>query len=138
MDRRRVAASGRPGAIAQEGLKAEGDRLQRFSKGRRELPPQWFSLLERELDGQQWGMGLVLAKRNGGNGRSAGFSCSSRHSRGRLQPAETSAKKARYAASASNSVLPRSSSACSIRFLRWPWGLSTRLFSWATPQLLRL
>jgi hypothetical protein len=53
-------------------------------KGRRELPPQWFRLLERELDGQQCGLGLALAKRNGGNGRSAGFSCSSRHSRGRL------------------------------------------------------
>lgn len=45
----------------QEDLKHEGDRLQRFSKGRRELPPQWFSLLERELDGPEWRLGLALA-----------------------------------------------------------------------------
>jgi hypothetical protein len=42
----------------QEDLKPEGDRLQRFSKGRRELPPQWFGLLERELDGPEWRLGL--------------------------------------------------------------------------------
>jgi CRISPR-associated protein Csx17 len=45
----------------QEDLKPEGNRLQRFSKGRRELPPQWFSLLERELDGPEWRLGLALA-----------------------------------------------------------------------------
>ena len=45
----------------QEDLKPEGDRLQRFSKGRRELPPQWFGLLERELDGPEWRLGLALA-----------------------------------------------------------------------------
>ena len=45
----------------QEDLKPEGDRLQRFSEGRRELQPQWFGLLERELDGPEWRLGLALA-----------------------------------------------------------------------------
>jgi CRISPR-associated protein Csx17 len=45
----------------QEDLKPEGDRLQRFSKSRRELPSQWFGLLERELDGPEWRLGLALA-----------------------------------------------------------------------------
>lgn len=45
----------------QEQLKPEDDRLQRFSFGRRELPVQWFSLLERELDGPEWRLGLALA-----------------------------------------------------------------------------
>jgi len=44
----------------QEDLKPEGDRLQRFRWGRRELPPQWFSLLERELDGPEWRLALAL------------------------------------------------------------------------------
>jgi CRISPR-associated protein Csx17 len=44
----------------QEDLKPEGDRFQRFSKGRRELPPQWFGLLERELDGPEWRLALSL------------------------------------------------------------------------------
>jgi len=45
----------------QEELKPEGDRLHRFSQGKRELPPQWFGLLERELDGPEWRLGLALA-----------------------------------------------------------------------------
>lgn len=45
----------------QEQLKPEDDRLQRFSFGRRELPVQWFSLLERELDGPEWRLALALA-----------------------------------------------------------------------------
>jgi CRISPR-associated protein Csx17 len=45
----------------QEDLKPEDGRLQRFSKGRRELPPQWFGLLEQELDGPEWRLGLALA-----------------------------------------------------------------------------
>ena len=44
----------------QEDLKPEDDRLQRFRWGRRELPPQWFSLLERELDGPEWRLALAL------------------------------------------------------------------------------
>ncbi len=45
----------------QEDLKPEGDRLHRFSQGKRELPPQWFGLLERELDVPEWRLGLALA-----------------------------------------------------------------------------
>ena len=45
----------------QEDLKPDDDRLQRFRWGRRELPPQWFGLLERELDGPEWRLGLALA-----------------------------------------------------------------------------
>ena len=44
----------------QEDLKPEDDRLQRFRWGRRELPPQWFSLLERDLDGPEWRLALAL------------------------------------------------------------------------------
>jgi CRISPR-associated protein Csx17 len=44
----------------QEDLKPEDDRLQRFRWGRRELPPQWFGLLERELDGPEWRLALAL------------------------------------------------------------------------------
>ena len=44
----------------QEDLKPEDDRLQRFRWGRRELPPQWFGLLERELDGPEWRLALTL------------------------------------------------------------------------------
>jgi CRISPR-associated protein Csx17 len=44
----------------QEDLKPEDDRLQRFRWGRRSLPPQWFSLLERELDGPEWRLALAL------------------------------------------------------------------------------
>jgi|GEM_PF-1035231 len=45
----------------QEDLKPEGDRLHRFSQDKPELPPQWFGLLERELDGPEWRLGLALA-----------------------------------------------------------------------------
>ncbi|MFO0077401.1 MAG: type I-U CRISPR-associated protein Csx17 [Cyanobacteriota bacterium] len=44
----------------QEDLKPEEDRLHRFGLGRRELPPQWFSLLERELDGTTWRLALAF------------------------------------------------------------------------------
>ena len=44
----------------REDLKPEDDRLQRFRFGRRELPPEWFSLLERELDGPEWRLALAL------------------------------------------------------------------------------
>jgi CRISPR-associated protein Csx17 len=44
----------------QEDLKPEDDRLQRFRWGRRELPPQWFGLLERELDGPEWRLALTF------------------------------------------------------------------------------
>jgi hypothetical protein len=45
----------------QENLKPEKDQLQRFSFGRKELPPEWFNLLERELQGTEWRLGLSLA-----------------------------------------------------------------------------
>jgi CRISPR-associated protein Csx17 len=45
----------------QEQLKPENDRLRRFGFGRLELPPQWFDLLERELDGPEWRLALALA-----------------------------------------------------------------------------
>jgi CRISPR-associated protein Csx17 len=45
----------------QEDLKPEEGRLKRFSKDKRELPPQWFGLLERELEGPEWRLSLALA-----------------------------------------------------------------------------
>lgn len=45
----------------QEQLKPEKAQLQKFGFGRQELPPSWFSLLERELDGSEWRLGLALA-----------------------------------------------------------------------------
>jgi hypothetical protein len=48
----------------QENLNAEGKQLNRFRfrrKELKELPPQWFSLLERELASPEWRLGLALA-----------------------------------------------------------------------------
>ncbi|MCX5954573.1 MAG: hypothetical protein NTZ40_14025 [Cyanobacteria bacterium] len=45
----------------QEDLKPEGDRLPRFGFGKSELPPQWYGLLEQELAGPEWRLGLALA-----------------------------------------------------------------------------
>jgi CRISPR-associated protein Csx17 len=45
----------------QEDLKPEGDRLHRFGFGKSELPPQWYGLLEQELAGPEWRLGLALA-----------------------------------------------------------------------------
>jgi CRISPR-associated protein Csx17 len=45
----------------QEDLKPEGDRLHRFRFGKSELPPQWYGLLEQELAGPEWRLGLALA-----------------------------------------------------------------------------
>jgi CRISPR-associated protein Csx17 len=49
----------------QEDLMPDADRLQRFRLGRRELPPQWFSLLGRELDGPEWRLALALGTGQG-------------------------------------------------------------------------
>lgn len=45
----------------QEELKPEKERLQRFTFCRSELPSQWLALLQRELDGPEWRLGLALA-----------------------------------------------------------------------------
>jgi len=45
----------------QEDLKPEGIRLHRFRFGESELPPQWYGLLEQELAGPEWRLGLALA-----------------------------------------------------------------------------
>jgi CRISPR-associated protein Csx17 len=44
----------------QEELRSPDDQLNRFRFGRRELPPQWFQLLQRELDGPEWRLALSL------------------------------------------------------------------------------
>jgi hypothetical protein len=45
----------------QEDLNASDKQLNRFRFGRKELPPEWFDLLKRELDGPEWRLGLSLA-----------------------------------------------------------------------------
>jgi CRISPR-associated protein Csx17 len=45
----------------QEELKPKGVRLPHFRFGESELPPQWFGLLEQELPGPEWRLGLALA-----------------------------------------------------------------------------
>lgn len=47
----------------QEQIQGKGQQLQRFRDGRPELPPQWFSLLQRELDGPEWRLALALGVR---------------------------------------------------------------------------
>jgi hypothetical protein len=45
----------------QEDLKPGGVRLPHFRFGESELPPQWYGLLEQELAGPEWRLGLALA-----------------------------------------------------------------------------
>ena len=45
----------------QEDLNAGNKQLNCFRFGRKELPPEWFDLLTRELDGPEWRLGLSLA-----------------------------------------------------------------------------
>ena len=45
----------------QENLNASDKQLNRFRFDRKELPPEWFDLLTRELDGPEWRLGLSLA-----------------------------------------------------------------------------
>lgn len=45
----------------QEELQHPEKQLKRFSFGRRELPPQWFQLLEQELQGPEWRVAMSLA-----------------------------------------------------------------------------
>lgn len=45
----------------QENLHAEDKQLKRFRFLRKELPPEWFGLLARELEGPEWRLGLALA-----------------------------------------------------------------------------
>ncbi|MFM8276447.1 MAG: type I-U CRISPR-associated protein Csx17 [Cyanobium sp.] len=44
----------------QEELRSPDDQLHRFGFGRPELPPQWFQLLQSELDGPEWRLALSL------------------------------------------------------------------------------
>lgn len=45
----------------QENLNAEDKQLNRFRFRRKELPPEWFALLARELEGPEWRLGMALA-----------------------------------------------------------------------------
>jgi len=45
----------------QEDLLQADKRMNRFRFKRRELPPAWFDLLARELDGPEWRVALALA-----------------------------------------------------------------------------
>ncbi len=45
----------------QENLNAQDKQLNRFHFRRKELPPEWFALLARELEGPEWRLGMALA-----------------------------------------------------------------------------
>ncbi|MFY8147698.1 MAG: type I-G CRISPR-associated protein Cas8g1/Csx17 [Prochlorococcaceae cyanobacterium] len=45
----------------QESLNAEDKQLNRFRFRRKELPPQWFTSLARELESPEWRLGMALA-----------------------------------------------------------------------------